>query len=141
MKIISSLSRELKNVVLKGEGGENERSRAKKVQFFWSIYYLHNIPKQFFELPKGLYTSAIDKLSLALTFLTWSHTSGNCGFFKQIWFFYLLKFVLFSGLSIIPDDNLCSFRSRVHLYYEMKNSMAIITCKIAFRQVHIFLHP
>lgn len=45
------------------------------------------------------------------------------------------------GLLIIPDDNLCSFRSRVHLYYEMTNNMVVMTCKIAFRQVHIILHP
>ncbi|XP_061166038.1 uncharacterized protein LOC133174962 [Saccostrea echinata] len=45
------------------------------------------------------------------------------------------------GLQIIPDDNLCSFRSIVHLYYEMGNSMAILSCKIAFRKVNIFLHP
>ncbi|XP_062607912.1 uncharacterized protein LOC134269723 [Saccostrea cucullata] len=45
------------------------------------------------------------------------------------------------GLQIISEDNLCSFRSSVHLDYEMGSSMTILSCKIAFRNVNIFLHP
>nr|XP_022313252.1 uncharacterized protein LOC111118207 [Crassostrea virginica] len=45
------------------------------------------------------------------------------------------------GLQIIPDDSLCSFKSESHLYFEMKKSLMVVTCKIAFRTASIFLHP